>query len=76
MNCWSTTFHSISSTRFFALLLAADVWLMIAGPAIDTPESVRVQATGQEIIVYASIVCLFIQAHGAARLSTDTGAEG
>lgn len=39
-----------------ALLLAAYVWLMIAGPGIDTPVGMRVQATGQKIINYSSIV--------------------
>jgi hypothetical protein len=59
----------------FALVLAAYVWLMIGGPSFDTPEGVRVQATGQKIVVYASIVCMFIQAYGAARLSTESRAQ-
>jgi hypothetical protein len=52
----------------FAVLLAGYVWLMMNGPGLDTARGVMIQATGQKIIVYAAIVCMFIQSHGAARL--------
>jgi hypothetical protein len=52
----------------FTALLAGYVWLMMSGPGLDTPRGVMIQATGQKIIVYAAIVCAFIQSHGAMRL--------
>ena len=52
----------------FAALLAGYVWLMMNGPGIDTARGVMIQATGQKIIVYAAIVCMFIQSYGVVRL--------
>lgn len=51
----------------FAVLLVAYVLLMTQGPAADTDQGRLVQATGQKVIVYASIISVFIQAHGARR---------
>lgn len=50
----------------FSLLLAAYVWLMLNGPGLDTAHGVTIQATGQKIISYAAIVCMFIQSRGAS----------
>ena len=44
----------------FAVLLAIYLWLLFAGPS-----DIRIQATGQKVIVYAEIICMFIQAYGA-----------
>jgi hypothetical membrane protein len=44
----------------FAVLLAIYLWLLFAGP-----NDIRIQATGQKAIVYAEIICMFIQAYGA-----------
>jgi hypothetical protein len=52
----------------FAALLAGYVWLMMNGPAADTVRGVMIQATGQKAIVYAAIVCMFVQSYGALRL--------
>ena len=52
----------------FALILAAYLGLLFGGPHIDTPEGVRIQATGQKIVVYAEIVCMFIQSYGALKV--------
>lgn len=52
----------------FAFILAAYLGLLFGGPHIDTPEGVRFQATGQKIVVYAEIVCMFIQSYGALRV--------
>jgi hypothetical protein len=49
----------------FALILGVYLWLLFAGPNIDTAQGVRIQATGQKIVVYAMIVCMFIQMYGA-----------
>ena len=54
----------------FAALLAAYVWLLIAGPSARTPEGLLIQAAGQKIIVYASIVCVWWQCRGALQLAT------
>ncbi len=53
----------------FAALLAAYLQLLVRGPAPGSPEGLVIQATGQKIIVYAAIVCIFLQAQGARRLA-------
>jgi hypothetical protein len=52
----------------FAVLLAAYVWLISAGPSFDTPEGLVIQAVGQKIIVYASVISIYLQANGARGL--------
>jgi hypothetical protein len=52
----------------FAVLLAAYIGLLMYGPRADTERGVMIQATGQKLIVYAAIVCMFIQSRGAAHL--------
>lgn len=56
----------------FALVLAVYLALLFAGPKAETDSAVLIQATGQKIVVYAAIVCLFIQAWGAYRLSSSS----
>lgn len=51
----------------FGLLLVAYLLLMTTGPAPYTPDGLVTQATGQKVIVYASIIAVFIQALGAWR---------
>jgi hypothetical protein len=58
----------------FAALLAGYVWLMLHGPGMDTPRGVMIQATGQKLIVYAAVVCVFIQSWGAERLLSGESA--
>ncbi len=53
----------------FALLLIAYLWLLTTGPAAGTPTGLILQAAGQKIIVYATIVCMAYQASGALRAS-------
>lgn len=53
----------------FAVLLAGYVVLINAGPPHTTAQGLVVQAAGQKIIVYASIVCIGLQAWGARRLA-------
>jgi len=52
----------------FAVILALYLVLLFAGPKADTTWGNRLQATGQKIVVYAEIVCMFIQSYGALRL--------
>ena len=48
----------------FAVVLGIYLWLLFAGP-----KNPAIQATGQKIVVYAEIVCMFIQGYGAWRFS-------
>lgn len=52
----------------FALLLAGYIWLLFNGPGFDSPQGEIVQATGQKIIVYASIIAMLIQGYGSLKL--------
>ncbi|MCO5185842.1 MAG: hypothetical protein M9928_16570 [Anaerolineae bacterium] len=52
----------------FAVLLAIYIGLLFNGPGTDTVDGLRIQATGQKLIVYAAIIVTLIQAHGAIRL--------
>lgn len=49
----------------FAILLLLYLGLLFFGPSLKTTEGVMIQATGQKIIVYASIVSILIQSLGA-----------
>lgn len=49
----------------FAVLLLFYLGLLFGGPSTKTPQGVLIQATGQKIIVYASIVSVLIQALAA-----------
>lgn len=53
----------------FAVLLAGYVVLITVGPSTDTANGLKIQATGQKIIVYAAIVTVFIQAWDALRFA-------
>ena len=52
----------------FAVLLAAYIGLITFGPRPATPEGAAIQATGQKIIVYASVLTVLIQAVGVRAL--------
>lgn len=51
----------------FALLLVLYVLLLTRGPSFDTAQAVMIQATGQKLIVYASIITILIQSLGARK---------
>lgn len=53
----------------FAILLAAYVVLITVGPSTDTANGLKIQVTGQKVIVYAAIVTTFIQAWGSLRFA-------
>jgi hypothetical protein len=62
----------------FAIILALYLVLLFAGPKAATEWGNRIQATGQKIVVYAEIVCMFIQSYGGLRVQKwlrDLGAE-
>jgi hypothetical protein len=52
----------------FAVLLALYIVLMFTAPLGDTPAGGMIQTTGQKIIVYASILSIFIEAVGALQV--------
>lgn len=52
----------------FAVLLIAYLFLLTRGPSSRTPEGLVIQATGQKIIVYASVVSILIQSLGALKV--------
>ena len=51
----------------FAVLLVLYLVLLMRGPGFTTPQGVMMQATGQKVIVYASIVVVLIQSLGARK---------
>lgn len=57
----------------FAILLISYFALMRFGPRSSTPEGLLIQATGQKIIVYASIISIFFQSLGALRVNSRLG---
>lgn len=52
----------------FAIVLGAYIALLQMGPRLTTPEGAAIQATGQKIIVYASMLTIFVQSLLARRL--------
>ena len=51
----------------YLAILAAYVALLFFGPNLDTLHGLEIQAIGQKIIVYASILNVSIQAYGVRR---------
>jgi hypothetical protein len=56
----------------FAVTLGVYVWLLFNGPSTETSNGLIIQATGQKIIAYASIIAMFIQAYGARKFSRES----
>jgi hypothetical protein len=52
----------------FSILLFIYLLLVMLGPARSTPEGMMLQATAQKIIVYAAVISVFVQSHGAMRM--------
>ena len=57
----------------FAALLVLYVALIITGPDRDTSEGLMIQVIGQKAIVYAIIISIFVQAHGARKMIQEGG---
>jgi len=53
----------------YVALLAGYIVLLRAGPDLISAHGLVVQAAGQKVIVYASLVCIGLQAWGAHRLA-------
>jgi hypothetical protein len=56
----------------FSVFLAAYLILLTYGPSAKTPEGLIIQATGQKIIVYVSIVSVMAQSWLAYRVRQRT----
>jgi len=57
----------------FAILLVLYILLLEGGPSVRSPEGLMIQATGQKIIGYASIISVLIQAWGARGVARNSG---
>lgn len=55
----------------FAVLLILYFALISLGPRTGTPEGLLIQATGQKVIVYASILSIMFQSLGAIRVHSQ-----
>jgi hypothetical protein len=60
----------------FAVILALYLVLLFAGPKAQTALGDKIQATGQKIVVYAEIVCMFIQSYGALQVQRRLRGRG
>jgi hypothetical protein len=49
----------------YAFILVAYIGLMMVGPDIETSSGLRMTATGQKIVIYSGMLCLFVQILGA-----------
>jgi hypothetical protein len=56
----------------FCLMLIGYYVLITNGPAFSSPQGLVIQAVGQKIIAYASIVSIFIQSLGANRFLRES----
>lgn len=54
---------------FFALCLAGYLWLLFEGPSAKTAAGLVIQATGQKVIVYVSILSVMAQSWVALRVA-------
>ena len=52
----------------FGVVLSAYIYLLFWGPPADTDTGLIINATGQKIIVYSSLIIMFIQSLGAWRV--------
>jgi hypothetical protein len=60
----------------FAVLLVGYVVLLTSGPGRDALQGLVIQATGQKVIVYASVFSIFVQARAAKRLAQSMAERG
>ncbi len=49
----------------FGVLLGIYIWLLFNGPGLNTENGLIIQVTGQKIITYAAIICMFVTAYGS-----------
>ena len=52
----------------FGILLLAYLFLVMLGPPRSAPEGMVLQATAQKIIIYAAVISVMVQSHGAIRV--------
>jgi len=56
----------------FGLLLGVYIWLLFNGPAADTIYGLVIQVTGQKLIAYAAVACMFVIAYGTRHVLDHT----
>ena len=52
----------------FSSLLGIYIWLLFFGPGSNTQSGLMIQVTGQKLIAYAAIACMFVIAYGSQRV--------
>ncbi|MGW8250802.1 MAG: hypothetical protein ACWGO1_09190, partial [Anaerolineales bacterium] len=52
----------------FGILLGIYVWLLFYGPGTSTQSGLVIQVTGQKLIAYAAVACMFVAAYGSRQL--------
>jgi hypothetical protein len=61
----------------FGFLLGIYIWLIFNGPGADTQSGLIIQVTGQKLIAYAAVACMFVIAFGSQQfLEKESGAPG
>lgn len=58
----------------FGVMLGIYVWLLFYGPESSSQSGLIIQVTGQKLIAYAAVACMFVVAYGSQRV-LDQGAE-
>jgi hypothetical protein len=52
----------------FGILLGIYVWLLFYGPGTTTQSGLVIQVTGQKLIAYAAVACMFVIAYGSRQV--------
>jgi hypothetical protein len=52
----------------FGVLLGIYIWLLFYGPGSNTQSGLVIQVTGQKLIAYAAVACMFVIAYGSRQL--------
>lgn len=47
------------------VLLGIYIWLLFNGPGLNKENGLITQVTGQQIIAYAAMICMFVTAYGS-----------
>ena len=49
----------------FGVLQRIYIWLLFNGPGLNKKNGLIIQVTGQQIIAYAAMICMFVTAYGS-----------
>jgi len=59
----------------FGILLGIYIWLLFYGPGTDTQTGLIIQVTGQKLIAYAAVACIFVIAYGSKQVLDNEADE-